>query len=719
MKKTMISLLIFCLLITLNSCSPSAVKNEQTSTPNVTATVTIPTSVATDDQTTGIISLSKSDQVEVEGALERGLVNQEMLDDLLRPITRGEMATITKNCVIYLGKEPDANLLSLSNSKDTQGITRDAASVIISDAMLESLGIEQTNGTPQEYDHGKASIEDSKDPNKYYSWVVGQFDLTSGLPVMELDGNFSFRSNEKMTVLDAVKAVWRLSNSIMPESDYVEIDSLTEQLTFSDDLITQAKSMPELDPKNLHFHGIDIGNKSSDEGSPYGSPSMFVEPDVMLIKDIGFNFIRVPLSYKLIVNPDVPTQINLVHLKNIDQLVAWGMKYKIHICLSLFLWDGDQYSTVAPSFWNMLANRYINVPDSVLSFNILNEPYSIENQNALISLYDNTINIIRSYSPNRLIFVDSLKNDDESYYQMNSGWYPLDEMVGKNVVLAYHSYDPETVLGTLGGYPPQDSWPFPFVNDKLASVANGGSPIIINGNFQKGTKINVNVSYVGGRSSLLIKLDGTDIYQASLDKIASKNAGIDNEVELTSGGEKIEIFAVGDWIKIASITLVYNQPSTTPVPYFGNDWVPESYSSNKITNIITSRVDAEGFRHNEIVVNQDGTYKTVGDGMLQYDKQYFEEKIGIWKNFSENNNVGVMLQELTMYSQHPTQNLYLGLLDDYLTVMDENGLSWSTWDWERLIQTHHNYNESNTTWIKMGVHYVNKELLQVLQKHLR
>ena len=715
----MMPLFLFCLFL-LNSCSPSIKKDEQTSIPSITATVTAPVLVATNDQTTGVISLSESDRVEVEGALERGLVNQEMLDDLSRSITRGEMATITKNCVIYLGKKPDANLLSQSHNKETQGITRDTASVIISDAMLESLGIEQTNGTPQEYDHGKASVEDAKDPNKYYSWVVGQFDLTSGLPVMELDGNFSFRSNEKMTVLDAVKAVWRLSNSIMPESDYVEIDSLTEQLTFSEDLITQAKSLPELKPQNLHFYGINLRNKSQDEGSPYGSPPMFVEPDVMLIKDMGFNFIRAALSYKLITNPDDPSQINLVHLNNIDQLVAWGMKYKVHISLSLFLWDGDQYSTAVPSFWNMLANRYVNVPDSVLSFNILNEPYSIENQNALISLYDNTIDIIRSYSPNRLIFVDSLKNNDESYYQMNSGWYPLDEMVGKNVVLTYHYYDPETVLGILGGYPAQDSWPFPFVNDKLAPVTDGGSPIVINGDFQQGTKINVNVSFVGGRSSLLIKLDGTDIYQTSLDQIAGDDIGIDNEVELTSDGKKIEIFAVGAWLKVDSITLVYNQPATTPVPYYiGNEWVPAFYSNNKITNIITSRVDAEGFRHTDIVINQDGTYKTVGDGMLQYDKQYFEEKIGIWKNFSEKNHVGVMLQEMTMYSQHPTQNLYLGLLDDYLTVMDENGLSWSTWDWERLVQTFHNYNESNTTWIKMGTHYVNKELLQVLQKHLK
>lgn len=77
-----------------------------------------------------------------------------------------------------------------------------------------------------------------------------------------------------------------------------------------------------------------------------------------------------------------------------------------------------------------------------------------------------------------------------------------------------------------------------------------------------------------------------------------------------------------------------------------------------------------------------------------------------------------MLHELTMYSRYPSQNLHLGLLNDYLTVLEEYDISWSTWDWERLIQGSYNYNESNTTWVKKGTHYVNKELLEVLQSHM-
>ncbi len=60
----------------------------------------------------------------------------------------------------------------------------------------------------------------------------------------------------------------------------------------------------------------------------------FTQKEFSVIRDLGFNFVRLPLDYRtytLAGNWDVFTESQLV---NIDQAVEWGRQYKIHVCIN-------------------------------------------------------------------------------------------------------------------------------------------------------------------------------------------------------------------------------------------------------------------------------------------------------------------------------------------------------------------------------------------------
>src|SRR6266487_2564989 len=90
-------------------------------------------------------------------------------------------------------------------------------------------------------------------------------------------------------------------------------------------------NLPDPNPAKLpRWRGFNLLEKFSKDWN--NGP--FHEEDFRMIHGWGFDFVRLPMDYRTwIVNGDWRTFDEGV-LKDIDQAVAWGRRYDIHVCIN-------------------------------------------------------------------------------------------------------------------------------------------------------------------------------------------------------------------------------------------------------------------------------------------------------------------------------------------------------------------------------------------------
>lgn len=67
---------------------------------------------------------------------------------------------------------------------------------------------------------------------------------------------------------------------------------------------------------------------------PQGSNPPFAATDFELIEELGFNFVRLPMSYLCWGNAQEPLQLREPELKHIDDAVSLGRKHHLHVNLN-------------------------------------------------------------------------------------------------------------------------------------------------------------------------------------------------------------------------------------------------------------------------------------------------------------------------------------------------------------------------------------------------
>lgn len=166
------------------------------------------------------------------------------------------------------------------------------------------------------------------------------------------------------------------------------------------------------------------------------------EEDFKWMADWGFDFVRLPMAYPRYLSFDRTKDISKDDvyktdpkiLDDIDQLIFLAHKYGLHVSLNLHrgpgycinagfhepfnLWKDKDARDAFNFHWGMWAERYKNISEKKLSFDLLNEPAYIEDMNnqfaqkgpvpgAIYHLVaEGACKAIRSASPNRLIIAD-------------------------------------------------------------------------------------------------------------------------------------------------------------------------------------------------------------------------------------------------------------------------------------------------------------------------
>ncbi|MFM7181649.1 MAG: glycoside hydrolase family 5 protein [Verrucomicrobiales bacterium] len=255
-----------------------------------------------------------------------------------------------------------------------------------------------------------------------------------------------------------------------------------------------------------------------------GKHEHYREDDFQRLRDWGFNFVRLPLDYRGYVDPGDWLKFLEAPLRQIDQAVALGEKYGIHVCLNLHrapgytvakppeaksLWTDATAQHAAVSHWKMFVRRYRDVPGERLSFNLLNEPSGVE-EKAYLPIMHRMVGAIRAEDADRPIWSDGLE----------WGRKPLEACKQIGIGMMTRGYEPFQLTHYAAPWVngerfPEPRWPAPVaVCGTLLSPSRPGHShaITIDGAFPAGTRLNLRVSHVTTGATLVVEADGKQVF---------------------------------------------------------------------------------------------------------------------------------------------------------------------------------------------------------------
>ncbi len=205
----------------------------------------------------------------------------------------------------------------------------------------------------------------------------------------------------------------------------------------------------------MHLTGLNIGGFLSqvkdDVFDDNHINSFITEKDLIMIKDWGFNCIRLPVDYNFFETS--PYNYNKNRLKKIDEIFFLAKKNNLQVILDLHKTSGHSFALKERdkndiwdknsenrkrflSIWEMFSKRYRNYENII--YEILNEPiapdYETWNQ-----LCDETIDIIRKNDKNHYIIIES------NMWGRPICFEGLKKFTDEKIIYSFHFYEPIVV----------------------------------------------------------------------------------------------------------------------------------------------------------------------------------------------------------------------------------------------------------------------------------
>lgn len=304
--------------------------------------------------------------------------------------------------------------------------------------------------------------------------------------------------------------------------------------------------LPALDKAALpYWTGCILENKISVNYNPdsaweeYTAGSWYWnEQEIKYLAENGFNCVRALYSLSFLSNPDDVYSINVSQLEQLDELIAWCIQYNVHLILSQTglpgkwnldngIWhdDYEYWSTqenvggnpelfaspemqqVYTAYYDMLARRYQNIPNGVLSFELATEMTlpDTETPTALqAEVLGPVAQTIWSYSPDRIVIV-------------NGVWGNVpQEMAALGCCIADHFHLYAVGEAELYSLPAdyERHWPFPYL-PSLVDETSGTMVLASENGFSAG-ELTISYSYYNRRPK--IAADGQILFEPDEDE---------------------------------------------------------------------------------------------------------------------------------------------------------------------------------------------------------
>ncbi len=421
-----------------------------------------------------------------------------------------------------------------------------------------------------------------------------------------------------------------------------------------------------------------------------GERRPFLEEDFRLIAKLGFNFVRLPMDYRCWIKDGNWEAFDEATLKEIDQAVAWGARYGIHVSINFHrapgytvarplertsLWTDPETQNVCAKHWAMFARRYRGIPSERLSFNLMNEPGRVEPK-AYAAVVRKLVEAIRKEDPGRLIISDGLQ----------WGTVPVLELRELHVAQATRGYTPMEITHYKASWVNSASFPDPQwprllpPNGTLMSPnkPEGSHPLVIDGPFRTATALRLHVLTVSTAALLVVEADGTPVLQKQFrcgpGKGPWKKAEFKQEwriyqnlfdrdytATIPAGTKQVRVrVAEGDWLEIGQIGLK-----------------PVSAGAKEATLALKQEW---GKKLEPLRYAPDGSFV----GLAMQDRAWlWKTCIEPWKE-AESQGIGIMVGEWGVYNKTP-HDVVLRWAEDCLRNWREAGWGWALWNFRGAI----------------------------------
>jgi hypothetical protein len=189
--------------------------------------------------------------------------------------------------------------------------------------------------------------------------------------------------------------------------------------------------------------------------------NFFTEEDVIFIRSLGCNTIRVALNYREFESDAHPFEYKQDGFEDLDRLVGWAQKHKLYVILDLHAvqgwqnggWHSDNFTNAAlfwgqkafedraVALWEEFARRYCD-EEFIAGYNLVNEP-NTDKIEWLNHYYHRVTKAVRAIDPDHILFFEG-NRDSQQFDGLD---HPLDE----NAVYSSHLYVPPGI--EIGEYP--------------------------------------------------------------------------------------------------------------------------------------------------------------------------------------------------------------------------------------------------------------------------
>lgn len=455
------------------------------------------------------------------------------------------------------------------------------------------------------------------------------------------------------------------------------------------------------------------------------SPGPFREDDFRLISEWGFNFVRLPMDYRIWIENGDWTRFDETALRWVDQAVEYGRKYGVHVCLNFHrapgytvasppeptsLWTDPVTQQVCAMHWAHFARRYKGIPSSQLSFNLLNEPADID-PNVHAHVVGLLVAAIRAEDPNRLIIADGIN------YAVTPSW----NLIPLGVAQATRGYQPFTLTHYKASWAAgSDQWAEPMWPEPLGfsgylygpTKPSMQSPAVIEVNLPQPFTFRVRVGTVSHSSRLQVRVDGN-----------RRTAWQQDFKPGPGAGPWKQVVYVPEWNTYQNL---YDQEFAVPIRSCRREIRLENVAGDwlTITEIGIDLADGRTFslRINPRWGEANQTLRFEPDnpaGAFQSDAAM--DRAWLWDNYVlpwtqlKEAGVGVMVGEWGAYNQTP-HDVTLRWMEDCLKNFQEAGLGWALWNFRGSFGVLDS-GRADVQYENFQGHKLDRQMLDLLQRY--
>jgi aryl-phospho-beta-D-glucosidase BglC (GH1 family) len=509
--------------------------------------------------------------------------------------------------------------------------------------------------------------------------------------------------------------------SIEPEKQFVFYYDFSNKITNLP--VPTARRLPST------WKGFNLLNMFYLNGGTHDRP--FVEDEFRMIAELGFNFVRIPIDYRILIRSNNWNNIDERAFQRIDRALEFGIKYDIHICLNLHrapgftvasppevtdLWTQEEPQQAFARMWAFFAERYKNIPNEYLSFNFVNEPPDMD-EAVYASVIKKAADAIWAQDPHRLLIADGI----------NYGMRPSNMIMRLGIAQATRGYQPFTLTHYKAEWVEGSQvfttpiWPSFFIprflyalgkNDVLRSIYS------IEHDFTQAYNLDINVGTVSHEARLIVKADGEIIYNRLFESRAGRGEwrtvvyrsewniyqnvfDRDYRVVIPAGTRLITLEVTdGDWMTV-------NDMKFSPVSR-------NNVSRTGISFSVTPNSIDWGVLIPPIRINSTGGIEA--DSAVVQNRAWLRETyFRPWEQIIRSGG-GVMVGEWGAYNKTP-HDVVLRWMEDCLEIFKELDIGWALWNFNdsfgiinsrRTDVRYENYNRQR----------LDREMLNLLQKYL-